>query len=397
MSKRYKPERLIIYTLLLLLIPAMSIYAGGSKKIQEQLDQCQSEVELLKEENTTLQNEKASLEQKVTSLNAENQELQRKLTELEAKIVEKEKEIEKLEAEAPEPMIVAKTIEEKIQEKEAEIVELKTEKEQLESNVRRINQELEQTRRQLEQTKQELSRVNRELTLNNQKLEESKREITSLNSRIRVLETEKGTLSREKESLTRTIQEITSEKEEVEQALMAYERIEKETKQLLDLAMERIKMVLKEEIEKGKVRVYRSSLGIVIDIVGEYMFDTGKVQINPGGKVILSKIATLLNGLEGYMIGVVGNADNKPIVTPSLKQRFPTNWELSVHRGAVVVRYLLEKGKLSPTRMVAMGLGEYYPIDDNTTVEGRGNNRRVDIVLFPVDVMAAVLVGAEVK
>jgi len=390
LKKRFKPERLIIYIFLLLIIPAMAIYAGGSKKIQEQLNQCQSDVEVLKEENENLKNQNASLSDQIRDLNAEKTQLQQKITELEAKIAEKEKEIEKLEAEAPEPMIVAKTIEEKIQEKEAEIIELKTEKEQLEYDVQKIKQELEQTKRQLAQTNRELMQVNRELTMNNQKLEEANKEISSLNSQVR-------TLKVDNERLSSQVKEITREKQETEQALMAYERIEKETQRLMDIAMARIKMVLKEEIEKGKVRVYRSSLGIVIDIVGEYMFNTGSVEINFGGKVILGKIASLLDGLEGYMIGVIGNADSKPIVTPSLKKRFPTNWELSVHRGSVVVRYLLEKGRLSPTRVVAMGLGEYYPIDDNTTDEGRGNNRRVDIVLLPVDVMAAVLVGAEVK
>ena len=96
-------------------------------------------------------------------------------------------------------------------------------------------------------------------------------------------------------------------------------------------------------------------------------------------------------------IGVLGNADSKPIITPSLKEKFPTNWELASARGATVTRYLLEKSRISPSRMVAMGLGEFWPIADNDSEKGRGNNRRVDIILLPVDVVAAIVVGAEIK
>ena len=152
-----------------------------------------------------------------------------------------------------------------------------------------------------------------------------------------------------------------------------------------------------DEIDAGEVSVYQGSLGIEIDILGEHMFDAGKVEINPKGKVILGKIAPLLGELDGYFIGIIGNADNKPIVTPALKKRFGTNWELSAHRGAVVVRHLIEKGNLSPAQLIAMGFGEHQPIDDNTTFEGRGKNRRIDIVLLPVDVLACAVLGAEIR
>jgi chemotaxis protein MotB len=136
----------------------------------------------------------------------------------------------------------------------------------------------------------------------------------------------------------------------------------------------------------------------VVDISTEYMFDVGSVETNPQGKTILTKVARLLRDLSGnYFIGVLGNADSKPIVTPALKKRFPTNWELSAARGATVVRHLIDVSRLSPSKFVSMGLGEYQPIDTNKTIEGRGKNRRIDIALLPIDVLSAVIVGAEIK
>jgi chemotaxis protein MotB len=127
------------------------------------------------------------------------------------------------------------------------------------------------------------------------------------------------------------------------------------------------------------------------------MFDVGSVDLTPRGRVILGKIAPLMEELDGYLIGIIGNADSKPIVTPALKKKYPTNWELSSHRGAAVVRFFLDEANVDPRRMIAMGLGEYQPIDTNLTVEGRSNNRRIDIVLLPIDAMAAIILGAEVK
>jgi chemotaxis protein MotB len=127
------------------------------------------------------------------------------------------------------------------------------------------------------------------------------------------------------------------------------------------------------------------------------MFDTGSVKVNPTGSRILMKLAGLLEELDGYFIGIIGNADSRPIITPALKKKYPTNWELSSHRGAAVVRFLLNNADISPRRMIAMGLGQYQPIDNNRTDTGMGNNRRIDIVLMPIDAMAAVVIGAEVK
>lgn len=352
MSKR------IVYVfviLSLLLLPALTLYAGTPKAILDELDTCKTERNDLQAENSKLKSEKDSLSQKVRSLEVEKKKLESRIAALEAQISQKEGEVVAIEGEARDMMIVSKTVEERIQEQEAEIAELRMETEEKEAAISQLRME-----------KGELQADVRQINI----------EITQLKAENRKLE---------------------RENEELEMTLAQYEKIQRKAAGLMDIAIRRIHEVLREEIETGKVRVFKGSMGIVLDITGEDMFDMGSIEINSGGSVILGKVAGLLDELDGYLVGVVGNADSKPIITPSLKKRFPTNWELSAHRGAVIVRHLLSRSSISPRRMVVMGLGEFQPIDTNKTVGGRGNNRRVDIVLLPIDILSAVVVGAQIK
>ena len=283
---------------------------------------------------------------------------------MENEIAQKEKEIEELKAqqEAPEPSIVSKTVEQQIQEKDQQIQALQLKKQELEANVQKINT-------QLKQAQQKLAQLQQENTV----------------------------LKSEKKALEEKVATITKQKEEAEKALKVYESIQERTREMMEIALEKIREALKDEIESGEVRVFKGTMGIVLDVKGEPMFNEGSVKLNPNGRYIIQKIANLLGDLDGYMIGVIGNADNKPIVTPKIKRCYPTNWELSAQRGAIVARYILDHSSVPPTRVVVMGLGEFQPIDTNQTPEGRGNNRRIDIVLLPMDVLSTVVIGAEIK
>ncbi len=363
---KYKKTQALIFSLSILLIflSATILMAGGNKELQDKLDQCNTKVGQLESENSSLKSQVESLQKKVGSLQSENQQLKDRIKELENEIAQKDKEIEKLKAqqEAPEPSIVSKTVEQQIQEKDQQIQALQLKKQELEANVQKINIELKQAQQQLAQLQQENT-----------------------------------VLKSEKKALEEKVATVTKQKEEAEKALRVYESIQERTREMMDIALEKIREALKDEIESGEVRVFKGTMGIVLDVKGEPMFNEGSVKLNPNGRYIIQKIATLLGDLDGYMIGVIGNADNKPIVTPKIKRCYPTNWELSAQRGATVARYILEHSSVPPTRVVAMGLGEFQPIDTNQTPEGRGNNRRIDIVLLPMDVLSTVVIGAEIK
>ncbi len=350
-------------------LPAMSLYAGGSKALREKLDVCNENVASLESENSDL---KTSLDQKnsvIQNLEIEKRQCESEKRELEQKIAEYEEliaywqgEIEAYGFDPQDPSVISRTVSESLAEKDAKIVDLEKDVDELERELEQVNMQLEIAIRKLEAAEEEAEQLSIEATLNE-----------------------------------RRVRDLERENEELLQALEMYEGIQEETMILMDIALDRIKYVLRDEIKRGEVRVFKGTLGITIDVVSTYMFDVGSVKLTPTGKIVLGKIAPLMEELDGYFIGVIGNADSKPIITPALKKHYPTNWELSSHRGAAVVRYFLDEADIDPRRMVAMGLGKFQPIDTNRTVAGRANNRRIDIVLLPIDAIAAIILGAEVK
>jgi chemotaxis protein MotB len=76
-------------------------------------------------------------------------------------------------------------------------------------------------------------------------------------------------------------------------------------------------------------------------------------------------------------LGIEGHTDNLPIKT----EQFDSNWELSTARAVNVLRRVIELSDLDPSMFSAVGLGEFHPIADNETEEGRTQNRRVDFII----------------
>ena len=99
---------------------------------------------------------------------------------------------------------------------------------------------------------------------------------------------------------------------------------------------------------------------------------------------MLDRVAEILRKITDRQIKVEGHTDNVPI-GPAIIDRFPTNWELSTARATTVVRHLQERG-LDSKLLSAEGYSEYRPVASNETEEGRAKNRRIEIVLIPLDV-----------
>jgi len=111
---------------------------------------------------------------------------------------------------------------------------------------------------------------------------------------------------------------------------------------------------------------------------------------NSGSAVLLSPAVTALDALGGMLreysqrghgIIVEGHTDNVPMQSAM----FPSNRHLSGSRAAAVVEHLIGNWGLDPRAIFSIGMGEYFPIDTNDTVEGRANNRRVDIKVFSAE------------
>jgi chemotaxis protein MotB len=96
----------------------------------------------------------------------------------------------------------------------------------------------------------------------------------------------------------------------------------------------------------------------------------------------MSKIANLLKEHPQLMIHVIGHTDNVPIRLTA-HSKFASNWELSSARALAAVHFLTERGGVDPKRVGAVGYGEFRPVADNATPEGRAKNRRISITILP--------------
>ena len=145
---------------------------------------------------------------------------------------------------------------------------------------------------------------------------------------------------------------------------------------------------LEGEIAKGEIKVKQIQDRLSVQMVDKILFDSGKTEIKPQGREILAKVATVLAGVKDKQIRIEGYTDSQPI-TGALQKQFPSNWELSAHRATTVVRFLQDKGNLDGKVLSAIGYGPFRPIADNETAEGRAENRRIEIVLTPLDAPGA--------
>lgn len=140
---------------------------------------------------------------------------------------------------------------------------------------------------------------------------------------------------------------------------------------------------LKSEIEAGEVQIRRMKDRLSVNLVEKILFDSGSARVKPTGVEILKKVGAQLARIEGKRIQIEGHTDDVPI-GGRLKEIFPTNWELSASRALAVVHILQANVGIDPALLSSAGYGEYQPVASNETIEGKADNRRIEIVLLPL-------------
>ncbi len=118
---------------------------------------------------------------------------------------------------------------------------------------------------------------------------------------------------------------------------------------------------------------------VYIDISDKMLFKTGRYEVTERAKEVLGKVARVLLSHPEIEFMVEGHTDNVPYHEGVLND----NWDLSVKRATSVIRILQTEYNIPPARMTAAGRGEYVPVSDNFTTEGKAANRRTRIVILP--------------
>ncbi|MBN2220609.1 MAG: flagellar motor protein MotB [Vallitaleaceae bacterium] len=119
-------------------------------------------------------------------------------------------------------------------------------------------------------------------------------------------------------------------------------------------------------------------------IQGEFLFDSARAELKTDALLAIGEIAKILKEerYSGYDIQIEGHTDNLDINNT----QYPNNWILSSYRAYAVLEELLDVYDFDPEKVAATGYGEFRPIADNQTAEGRALNRRVEIkVLLEAD------------
>jgi chemotaxis protein MotB len=139
---------------------------------------------------------------------------------------------------------------------------------------------------------------------------------------------------------------------------------------------------MRSQLESRDVTISKLQGRLTVNIVDRVMFDSGEAVLKPDGEVVMRKIAQILQEHPQLAIHVVGHTDNVPI-RQTAQSRFASNWELSVARALAAVHFLTERAGVDPHRVGAVGYGEFRPVADNSTPEGRAKNRRIAITILP--------------
>lgn len=146
----------------------------------------------------------------------------------------------------------------------------------------------------------------------------------------------------------------------------------------LDRLRRDLTLRLSSQIASHAIALEMGRDGLVISLREAGFFDSGSATPKADALPTLRLIAGTL-GTVSYDVRIEGHSDNVPVHNA----QFDSNWELSAARATRIARLFLELNTIAPERISAAGYAEYHPIASNRTVEGRAENRRVDLVVTP--------------
>ena len=210
---------------------------------------------------------------------------------------------------------------------------------------------------------QELSRLESEANA----LAQDNRELTEqLQQQIRLNERYQQQLQAANAALTGREEEVEDLESRLQREQQAIDALEQQLAALSDNRTQSIEQ--------------RGDGSTVIQLPEAILFDSGSAQLNNQSVAVLEDVAEAIESFEQYNIRVVGHSDSLPVV--SMRNRYPTNWELSSARASAAVRRLTELG-IDPQRLSATGVADTQPQVEETDDASRQRNRRIEIILEP--------------
>ncbi len=172
--------------------------------------------------------------------------------------------------------------------------------------------------------------------------------------------------------------QLGASQEEIKELQESIENLEAEKMKLSEELAEKIEESLAENFMSDQVDVSFDANCVILSLNGAFLFDSGKADLKTEAKPILNKIGKILNRYADNTVEIEGHTDSVPLNGG----RYENNDVLSSYRALAVFNYLKDNASIDPSIMKHSGRGEYMPIADNSTPEGRAKNRRVEIKIY---------------
>ena len=141
---------------------------------------------------------------------------------------------------------------------------------------------------------------------------------------------------------------------------------------------DKVERLLKKNGIQNQVKVDFNGQYVTMTLNGAILFASGTSDLSEKAYPLVDKIGKILKRFPKHTIEIEGHTDNVPVHNA----RFADNNVLSMYRALSVADYLRSTTNLNPADIKSSGRGDYVPIADNATAQGRAQNRRVEIKIF---------------
>ncbi|MGN0291696.1 MAG: flagellar motor protein MotB [Lachnospiraceae bacterium] len=179
-----------------------------------------------------------------------------------------------------------------------------------------------------------------------------------------------------KEEANSSTDEQKEEEQKTEESIE--EEYEKKALEESEKMAEEVEQQAKEKGIQNQLEVDFNAQYVLITLNGALLFDSGSADIREDAYPLVDKIGAILAKYAQNIIEIEGHTDNVPIHT----DKYESNDVLSMYRALTVTDYIRGITDLNPGYLKSSGRGDYVPVADNSTPEGRARNRRVEIKIF---------------
>lgn len=196
---------------------------------------------------------------------------------------------------------------------------------------------------------------------------------------LRDKETQLRKLEDELNTKRAALEQLSQELRNREQRVQELEKVINDQKAAVAELKERISRALKGFADSG-LKVEERNGKVYVSMDEKLLFESGKTDVQENGRKALAELGKVLERDKDLNVMIEGHTDNVPLSGTGFMK---DNWDLSVLRGTAIARILLQNKGIEPIRITVAGRGEYVPVADNETKEGRAKNRRTEIIITP--------------